>query len=401
MKKLYHILLSMILLMTVVACDVHEFPADRGELVPFTLHLDFDTEMPLYEVIPYETRSVGSVEDVKGYTHDVRYIINVYRDESAYGQNRYLDTTFVFTKSDLYDLNYTAHLELHEGAYIFRVWADYVTPGTVTDKYYNTSNFADIMLTNRENHAGSNDYRDAFRGEVRASVYNTKEFTPGAAAEIDNSATVPMDRPMGKYVFISTDLNEFITRVLDMMREKGELPEEDDNGKGNAPSNEQGEQGEQGEQNEQGEQGDQGEQGEQGLKGVNLDDFTIEFVYMSNMISSYNLFEDCAADVWGGVRFKSKMRQIGSGEVEIGFDYVFVNGDQTKFSVVALVYDKDNELLSQSEPVAVTLMRSQLTEVRGKFLTSEAKGGVSIDPGYAGDDIDVFIDDNNNSNVLN
>ncbi|MBO7291724.1 MAG: hypothetical protein J6U55_04000, partial [Bacteroidaceae bacterium] len=66
-----------------------------------------------------------------------------------------------------------------------------------------------------------------------------------------------------------------------------------------------------------------------------------------------------------------------------------------------LVYDKDNELLSQSEPVAVTLMRSQLTEVRGKFLTSEAKGGVSIDPGYAGDDIDVFIDDNNNSNVLN
>ena len=66
MKKLYHILLSMILLVTVVACDVHEFPADRGELVPFTLHLDFDTEMPLYEVIPYETRSVGSVEDVKG-----------------------------------------------------------------------------------------------------------------------------------------------------------------------------------------------------------------------------------------------------------------------------------------------------------------------------------------------
>ena len=68
-KTLYLILLFVTLLFT--ACDVHEFPVDRNERVPFVLHLDFSTAMPLYQEIVYtrageitDTKSVGAKHDV-------------------------------------------------------------------------------------------------------------------------------------------------------------------------------------------------------------------------------------------------------------------------------------------------------------------------------------------------
>ena len=54
---------------------------------------------------------------------------------------------------------------LRLGKYRFLVWADYVVHGTKTDLYYNTSNFEEIILADRQNHTGSTDRRDAFRGE--------------------------------------------------------------------------------------------------------------------------------------------------------------------------------------------------------------------------------------------
>ena len=60
------------------------------------------------------------------------------------------------------------------GKYRFLVWADYVVHGTETDLYYNTSNFEEIILADRQNHTGSTDRRDAFRGEKEAEVYTTR-----------------------------------------------------------------------------------------------------------------------------------------------------------------------------------------------------------------------------------
>ena len=107
-------MLCLILLLVFVGCDVHEFPKDDSTRVPFVLHLDFNTEMPLYKEV-YYTRADEVMEIAD--PHNIRYIINVYRTDNKRNDNRVADTTYIFSKSDISDLNYTAYLQLPEGEY--------------------------------------------------------------------------------------------------------------------------------------------------------------------------------------------------------------------------------------------------------------------------------------------
>ena len=57
------------MLLAFTGCDVHEFPTESQELVPLHLHLEFDTEMPLFKTINY-TRS----EDINGSEEEKPFI---------------------------------------------------------------------------------------------------------------------------------------------------------------------------------------------------------------------------------------------------------------------------------------------------------------------------------------
>ena len=357
--------LCVMLLLTFAGCDVHEFPEERIDKIPFQLHLDFNTEMPLYEEIDY-TRNGDTETMGVAVRHDVRYIINAYRTDNARGENRVADATFVFTKSDISDLNYTANLLLQEGTYDFKVWADYVDANKDTDKYYDTRDFSEIILANKEEHSGSNDYRDAFRGYVTATVTNPAYYTGSIVASIDNQATAEMMRPMGKFKFISTDVEIFLSRVAKKMQEQGLLPNISA-AVGTRPYY------------------------EQLLQSINIGDFYVVFRYNAFMPCSFNMFTDKPADSWTGMSFVSPMHIEGDYEMNLGYDYVFVNGSETTMSISLEVYNKNGELMSSSNPVNVPIARSKLTVVRGEFLTSKASGGVSINPGYEGPDYNIEI----------
>lgn len=386
LRKLKYIWHALILLLVVVGCDVHEFPEERYENVPFKLHLNFTTEMTLYKEIGYTRGENMDDGSSAAFSHDIRYIVKAFRELDSRNENRVADTTFVFTKADILDLNYTAQLYLPEGDYTFRVWADYVEHGTMSDKYYDTRNFEEIILPDPYNHVASTDFRDAFRGDVTASVINTLYYTPDAAQGITNEATVEMSRPMGKYQFISTDLDAFITRVIDMMKER--------------------EAAQQGSKLSQERPGDMaagksmaafgpvlGESSElTETQNINIRDFNVVMCYNGYMPCSYNMFTRKPAFAWNGITYKSKMRLLENNEVELGFDYIFVNGNETTVSVWVEVYDKDGVLMSKSKPEDVQIVRSKLTVVRGEFLSSKASGGVSIDPGYEGDDYNIKVD---------
>ena len=212
MKSSIHIIIyGMLLLFAMVGCDVHEIPEERrNDLVSFNLHLDFNTELPLYEEIPY-TRAVHENRSLS--THDVRYLVKAFREEGKSRFSRVAQETFVFTSSDIHNLNRTLTVELPEGNYTIMVWTDYIDKGTTTDKYYDTSDFSEIILANKTNHSGSNDYREAYRGSVVASIVNPDYYTGSAQTAIDNQARVEMKRPMGKFKFVSTDLEVFLSRV--------------------------------------------------------------------------------------------------------------------------------------------------------------------------------------------
>ena len=141
-KKNY---LKIACLLLLSGCSVHEFPQENGERVPFELNLDFSTELPLYLEID-ATKNNGESKG-PGESHDLRYIIQAYRHDYRDENSRIADTTFIFTRSEYKNLNYRAPLMLPEGDYTFRVWSDYVAANTQTDKYYDTRDFSEIILS--------------------------------------------------------------------------------------------------------------------------------------------------------------------------------------------------------------------------------------------------------------
>ena len=361
----YILLMCATLLLAFSGCDVHEFPVERNESVPFTLHLNFDTELSFYKEVTY-TRNGDYATKAPGEGHDVRYVIKAYRTDNVIGVNHIADTTFIFTKSDLSDLNYTAPLELREGEYRFAVWCDYVDAGTTTDKYYDTSDFLEVILKDKDNYKGNNNARDVFRGYANAKVINPKYYLGEELNAIDNQATAQMTRPVGKVQFISTDVAEFMSMAINLLHKQGLL---------STTLN--------GEVKEY----------EQLMNEVDLNQFKVIIRYDVNMPCSYDMVYDKASDAWTNMSFESKMERISRTEMLLGFDYTFVGYLGTTLNMSVEVYNAQGEMMSRSRSVQVPFMPSKLTTVRGEFLTSIAQGGVSINPGYEGDDYNWDITD--------
>lgn len=107
--------------------------------------------------------------------------------------------------------------------------------------------------------------------------------------------------------------------------------------------------------------------------------------YAGYVPSSFNLFTDQTADASTGVQFESRITRTSDSEASLGFDYVLVNEGEASVKVSLEVYDRDGTQLSATNPFDIPLMRGRHTIVRGNFLTSEASGGIGIDPGFDGD----------------
>ncbi len=347
MKKTTFIFFLAATLSLLSGCDVHEFP-ELPTKAHFTLHLDFDTEMPLYkEVVRAKARTVNDAE-----TYDVRHIVSIHRLHPDGSYDRSADTLIVFTCNDVTDLNCSKELTLREGQYKFFVWTDFVDSGSQADKFYTTSDFSEIILHDKNNHIGNCDYRDAFRGSQQATVIARKD----EMTEVTNEATVTMKRPLAKFKFVSTDYDTFVKNALRAEARK--------NDKGTA---------------------DKSSNSDTKSRGINPDDYRVVFHYAGFMPCSYNMFTDKPADSWIGESFEGALNPTGSNEVDLGFDYVFVNGSEAGVSVRIEVYHKDGELVASSPSIDVPLKRSKLTIVKGNFLTSIAESGIGIIPDFDGE----------------
>ena len=322
MKRVALYIFTFLLLL---GCDIHEFPVDYDSRISFLLNLDFDTVLPIHDELTYSKGKTVSTKAASD-DHVMRYTVKAYPEDTS---KENVDTvyTFVFTKSDSSVSEDGVWLKLDEGTYTFRVWADYVDAGSLKDKYYNTEDFSEIKLINNDPHIGSTDYRDAFIGSANVTIASDKE----------NKVTIDMARPMGKYKFISTDLDIF----LQTMSEKG--------------------------------------------MSTDLMDFTVVFEYNLFMPCAFNAHEDVTADSWTGVSFESKMQINDQNELELGHDYIFVNHRGTSLSISVSVYDKNGDRVASTDALDVPIARNKLTVVKGDFLTSKSTGGISISPDYDGD----------------
>ena len=305
---------------------VHEWPdKEPSELI---LNLRFDESLPLYKEVVVDTKSgTRATTKVNSTLFDMRRIIKIYPVAADGTVAETPAASYTFYEDDIDELDGSYPVQLHEGDWRIVVWNDIIADGTRTDCYYRAGGFKDISLI-PDRYEGSTDARDAFRGYL--DVHVEEDTYEGRSYSYD----VPMQRPMAKFQFITTELNEFL--------EKYDTD-------------------------------------------IDLSKFNIVFFYTSFLPSEYNIFTDNPVDASTGMRFSAKLEDLGGGEASLGFDYVFVNGSEATVQVAMGFYDEDGNALSTLNTINVPLKRSRLTVVKGRFLTSNSDSGVGINPDYDGD----------------
>ena len=354
MKKILTLAFAAIALMT--SC-VHQFPEDKPADV--TIKLTFDTALPYYNTLkfPDETKSGGSMitdlnlfnQDFTDHaSYDIRYTIEAYPVLGNGNVSRDPAKRWTFTKDDARNLDdMTFMLSIGEGKYEFRAWTDFVKQGTAVDYFYKTDDWKDgIRLYHNNGHHGNTDWRDAFAGKVIVDVVRY-----GSIAE-PSSGLIKLARPLGKYIFVTNDLEDFTTKVMRTKADEAEML-----GISKVPE-------------------------------FNIDDYTLTIAYTGFMPSSYSMVTDRANDSEVNVRFTSKLTKVDANIAIMGFDYVLANPDnatQTNVIMGIELRDKDNTVLASHNSVKVQLKRSHYTLIEGRFLMQESSGGISLNPDFDGE----------------
>ena len=338
-------------LLCITSCAVHEWPEPSPADV--IVNLDFDTQLPQYKVLNEE----GTRASHDGRDYDIRYTIAAYRllPDGSYAEEPFL--LKVFSKDEIEELNATFRFSIDEGSYRFYVWTDFVLAGTRSDYFYNTTSFRRISL--QGTHEGNNDFRDAFSGSADLKVIRL------GSKETPSTVTVQMRRPLAKFEFITTDLQEFITKTIEAMIRKEEAEAA-------------------------AKAGETKPEGDTKTPVVDLEKYTVVFFYSGYMPNAYNMMEGKPCDSATGVKFSSAISTIDNHDARLGFDYVFVNGEESSVMVTVALYDEEGTQLSISRQIEVPIKRSMLTTVRGSFLMQNTGGGVAIDPGFE-DEFNIYI----------
>lgn len=318
-------------------CIVHEFPTPP-DTVKVCLRLNFQTALPIRE----QNLSQKATDDTglnKLQEGTIRYIIRAF-PQSGYGRALQDYTQeFVFSRPVTDGYNSTFTLSLSPGEYDLMIWSDLMESGTEVP-HYATDDFTSICL--QEGHSANNDYVDAFRGNAHYAA------TASIEERLPDTLEVEMTRPLAKYEFVTTDIEQFIDKEFRLT-----LASSDNLTEG-------------------------------AETWVKLDNYRIVFYYIGFLPTHFNLFADRPVNSIQGKQFSSKFIRISETEASLGFDYILVGSDPSFVTVQIGVYDKAGQQLSLTEPIEVPLWRSQHTLLKGTFLMQETAGGIVLQPDYDG-----------------
>lgn len=339
-------------------CDVHEFPVIPPEL-PIEMSIECNVKVPIHQEIIFK----GGTAEEQLPEHDIRYIMNIYRSTDMRSFSRTADTTIIFTTEMDDTRSHELSLRLKSGLYNFMIWSDHVDKGSMNDKYYNTSDFSEIIYADRESYSGNNECHDAYYGSQQAVVGEQNIKVDAIGNVVAQEITITLERPFARYRLIATDLEEFIDMELKKAAAKAMLEA----------------------------QPDDGSKADEVTKAINTDDYRVVIRHTGYMPCSFNMFTGKPADAWTGISFEGCLKQLNDREIELGFDYVFVNGVESLAQISAEIYDSEGRQLGRTRSMDIPLIRGHETIVKGNFLTSKASGGISIDTNFNGEDYNIEI----------
>ena len=324
-RRFFLLLLAGTLLM---GCRVHEMPRDGGSdgaVVELTLNLKFDKSTPQYQTVEYDSKAADG--------YQARYVVGFYRYASENPESK-PDYVFAFQEEDMADHSFT--MEVAPANYRVLVWSDYVNGSSVfyTSPAFEANpteeNFSEVSLAPGA-YTGNSPWREAFYGaqDVRLATY--------LANRTQHSMDVPMERSQARFNFVATDREEFISYWT-----------------------------------------------ARGTKSYDLSDLGVKISYSQFLPCTFNLLQERPVDARSGVEFTSKATVQDDGTIDLGYDWVFANADQTAVVVTLSFYDAAGAFISSLPGITVPLCRGKNTTIRGALLTNGVDSGISIDPGFDG-----------------
>lgn len=210
--------------------------------------------------------------------------------------------------------------------------------------YYDAADFAKI--TYLKPYVGDTDNKDAFRGMCSFSIDNTMYLKPTA------TETITLSRPLARYMFVATDLAQFID-------------EEETRGKMRGVKSREGTY-------------------DYAMLDAALEGYTVTVSYPLYMPSVFDNFLNKAIDSWTGISFEGAIKPISDDEATIGMDYVMMGTDESFVQVAVSIADSEGRVIARTSTINIPTLRNRTTVVYGRFLTTDEDADVTIDPDFSG-----------------
>ena len=326
------LLLCMVCLLGLPACDVHELPEGRSD-VDVSLHLTFDRDLAPYKTVIYppETKATGPGSVV-------RYELRIYRGVPGnFEREAFMTRSFTMDMGDNLDLD--IKLQLHAGRYLAQLWVDFTSE---TGKpYWDAASFQEVRINGE--YIGGNSLRDAYFTQEELPLETL--ITAGATYE----TTLTLSRPLAQYRFIATDRDEFLQYWA---RESAIR---------------------------------HGSSVKQVISPSELEDFKVKVIYSQYLPNAFNIWTDSVSDAGTGYSFWTNMHLREDGNVDLGWDWALLGPAEGLVVASLEFYAPDGEYISTLRNIEVPLKRSGLTTVQGRILTSGVDSGIAIDPTFDGE----------------
>lgn len=223
---------------------------------------------------------------------------------------------------------------LNARQYKVLVWSDYVkTEEMETNLYYDVTSLTPV-LPQGNNYVGNNDRKDCFRGRADLDL---RQYRDEWAASV--SLDVELERPVGRYEIITTDLGAFRQRLAD------------------------------------------------GL--ISGSEFTVRVRYADYRATGYNVLQNVPKNFLSYLFYKTTLKSENwSGDqasIRLGFDYCLVEpGDAgSKIPVEVEILNEKNQQVSRTV-FTIPVVQGYNTVVSGRFMTGTDDGSVSVDTAYDG-----------------
>lgn len=311
------IIILYILALLSVSC-IHQYPDQNTTQVNVFIDLEVDSSLPLYQEI---TRTTGTAQKR-------RFIIDVLHNGKVMAEKRLLTTEAEETGEGKYSIPLSLQLEAQE--YTFVVWNDYVPAQEGSHAHFITEDLSNVFL--HEDYCNEPLHREAFCGTADADLTAYRDMENAQVRQ-----HILLKRPQAKYAIISTDMEEFLTRIQ---------------AKGKPPGN-----------------------------------YRAKVSYEYYLPTGYNVTGNvlCQSRAGMGFTVPCTLEADEAGECGLTEDFVLMGAEDTYISLTLEIINAEEKVVSRTTGVQVPLKQGHLTLVKGKFLTTMMNPGISIDPGYNGE----------------